>query len=366
MVNSEMDSDFKNTRSPAATALRPEPLVVAPLASDQIDQWDAFVLNHADGSPFHLNAWRGVIEDAFGYRAHYLMAMMGERVCGVLPLFFVENLLLKKALISSPFAVYGGILAVSSEVAAALYGHAKDLGYSLGVQYIDYRNKVEDQCVEVPNVSRYVTFTQSIDADEETLLKSIPRKTRYMVRKAMTHPYLAIQTRLTHRFFDLYSRNLRRLGTPCFPLRFFDSILEHFGDSVEIREFWIGDQLAASVLSFLFRDQLLPYYGCSEPKLNHFAPNNYMYFDLMRWGARNGYRHFDFGRSKKNTGAYDFKAHWGMRERVLPYGITPINCKAIPNHSPTNPHYSIPIRMWKYVPVQLTRALGPYLVRLVP
>ena len=58
MVNSEMDSDFKKNRSPAATGLRDEPLIVAKLTAGQIDQWDAFVINHADGTPFHMNAWK--------------------------------------------------------------------------------------------------------------------------------------------------------------------------------------------------------------------------------------------------------------------------------------------------------------------
>lgn len=342
-------------------------LRVVELGREDIDGWDEFVWNHPDGSPFHLAAWRRVIEDSFGYQPRYLVALTGQRVRGVLPLFMVENVLLKSALISSPFAVYGGILADSNEIARTLYDHALDLGHSLGVQYVEFRNRSERQCIEQSNVTRYVTFTQSIDFDEATLLQNIPRKTRYMVRKALNHPYLSIQTRLPHRFFDMYTRNLRRLGTPSFPLRFFDSILRHFGDSVEIREFWMGDQITASVLTFLFRDQLLPYYGCSDPKHNTFAPNNYMYFDLMRWGAQNGFRQFDFGRSKRNVGgAYLFKAHWGMQERTLPYEIASVKCKVIPNHSPTNPRYSVPIRMWKYVPLRVTRAVGPHLVRLVP
>src|SRR5271154_4037515 len=111
MVTNEINSVFKETPGAAAVEVRHEPLIVSELAPDQIEQWDAFVLNHVDGSPFHMNAWRRVVEDAFGYQAHYLLATVGQRICGVLPLFFVENLLLKKALVSSPFAVYGGILA---------------------------------------------------------------------------------------------------------------------------------------------------------------------------------------------------------------------------------------------------------------
>src|SRR5947209_18322743 len=78
--------------------------------------WDRFVLDHPDGSPFHLIAWKKSIEQTFGYKAMYLVAAAGDRIRGVLPLFLIENLLTGRILISSPFAVYGGILADSENV----------------------------------------------------------------------------------------------------------------------------------------------------------------------------------------------------------------------------------------------------------
>jgi len=53
------------------------------------------------------------------------------------------------------------------------------------------------------------------------------------------------------------------------------------------------------VFSFYFRDQAIPYYGASDPQYNAAQPNNFMYYDLMRWGGQNGYTVFDFGRSKR-------------------------------------------------------------------
>ena len=50
-------------------------------------EWDAFVRSSAHGSPFHLLAWKRVVEAAFGHRPHYLLAVGSDRVEGVLPLF---------------------------------------------------------------------------------------------------------------------------------------------------------------------------------------------------------------------------------------------------------------------------------------
>jgi len=76
-------------------------------------EWDDFVLAHPHSSPFHLIAWKNTIEESYRYKPVYLLARDPRGVRGVLPLFLVRNLAVGKALISSPFGVYGGILADS-------------------------------------------------------------------------------------------------------------------------------------------------------------------------------------------------------------------------------------------------------------
>lgn len=340
---------------------------VGPLEASQHAAWDRFVLQHPYGSPFHLIAWKKSIEQTFGYRPLYLVASAGDCIRGVLPLFLVKNLLMGKVLISSPFAVYGGILADSDETRDALLEQVKELGESLGVQHIELRNAHEGQCCGLPRLNRYVTFTQEIGPDEEVILEAIPRKTRYMVRKSLKGSLVSRrQTREFGAFEDLYTRSLRRLGTPAFPRRHFAALLEHFAGMIDVREVLLDGAVVAAVMSFYFRDQILPYYGASDPAYNTAAPNNYMYFDLMRWGGQNGYRSFDFGRSKRIRGSYDFKSHWGMVERELPYEMLLVRRKELPNYSPTNPVFKLPMKCWQQLPLAVTRIAGPVFLRMVP
>jgi FemAB-related protein (PEP-CTERM system-associated) len=313
-------------------------------------------------------AWKKSIEETFGYRPVYLIALEADQVRGVLPLFFVENLLLKRALISSPFAVYGGVLADSQVVRDALRDYVKQVSESLGVEYVELRNAYPEQCLGFAKVSRYVTFTQEIGPDEKVVLDAIPRKTRAAVRKALKEPF-SVRTQASDfaAFEGLYSKSLRRLGTPSFPSKHFARLLENFKDQVNIREIVLEGRTVAAVLSFYFRDQVLPYYGASDPAFNAVAPNNYLYYDLMRWGGQNGYRLFDFGRSKKEgSGSYDFKAHWGMVERELPYEILLVKRRQLPNYSPNNPRFNLAIRVWQHLPLAVTRWLGPHFNRLLP
>jgi FemAB-related protein (PEP-CTERM system-associated) len=313
-------------------------------------------------------AWKNCIEEVFGYRALYLMAFEGGRVRGCLPLFLVENMLIGRILLSTPFAVYGGVLADSPEVAAAFGDQLTTLGQALSVDHVELRNAYDEQCVGFARISRYVTFTRQIGNSEEAILESIPRKTRYMVRKALKQGFeTSVCNERSAAFEDLYDRNLRRLGTPSFPSKFFASLLKNFGSGVDIREVLWNGKVASAVLTFYFRDQVLPYYGASALKLNALAPNNFMYFDLMRRAGKSGYAKFDFGRSKKHAGgSYDFKAYWGMEERELPYEILLVRRKELPNFTPANPIFKLPRKAWQRLPLFVTKGAGPLFIRLVP
>lgn len=343
------------------------PVVVRPLTPADRPAWDRFVLHHPHGSPFHLLAWSAAIQRTFGYRPHHLLAEEDGRTCAVLPLFLVSNFLTGRILLSSPFAVYGGALAAGAPARQALRDAVVDLGTRLQVQYVELRNAWEEQCLGFSRVQRYVTFTQELSGTQESLLDGIPRKTRAAVRKSLKFNFAPGRTRDCSAFAGLYLANLRRLGTPAFPLRHFTNLLDEFGEMADIREMQLDGRLAAAVFTFYFRDQVLPYYGASEPEFNPQQPNNFMYWELMRWGLAQGLRTFDFGRSKMHeSGSFDFKAHWGMAMRELPYEILLVRRPDLPHFSPNNPRFRAFIAMWRRLPLPLANALGPLLVKLVP
>lgn len=341
---------------------------VCQLSPEARQQWDEFVLRHPHGSPFHLMAWKDSVERTFGYEPLYLLYQRaGEGIQGVLPLFLVHNLLIGRALISSPFAVYGGILADTEQARVELYQQACALGRELRVEHIELRNAYPEQCVGTPNVSRYVTFSQSVARDEDALLASLPKKTRNMVRKALKNPFTTRRQSVDSSAFEaLYSKNMRRLGTPSFPSRHFANLRASFGKSVDIAEVLLEDKVVAVSMNFYFRDQMHTYYAAADPKYNDIAPNTYMYFDHLRWAGQNGYNIFDFGRCKRDTGVFEFKRHWATEMRELPYEIVLIKRKEMPNFSPTNTKFQPAIKIWQKMPLPLTRAIGPHLIRLFP
>lgn len=293
------------------------------------------------------------------------MAWRGGSVEAVVPLFLVSNPIVGRILLSSPFAVYGGILSSNAEAAAALRERVAALGRDLGVQYVELRNWHESQCAGWPRVSRYVTFLKEIEHDADGILKALPRETRRMTRRAIEQNYEIGFSRDLSQFDPLYAANLRKLGTPAFPASYFHNLLDEFPDA-DVMELRLDGKVVAAVLSLYHGQTVLPYYGASDPAFNRANPNNMMYYALMCEARKRGLHNFDFGRSKTGTGAHLFKSHWGMDERPLPYEILLVKRKNMPNFSPANPKFDLAIRIWRNIPLPLTRIIGPWLIRLFP
>ena len=169
-------------------------------------------------------------------------------------------------------------------------------------------------------------------------------------------------------FYDVYTTNMRDLGTPTFPKTMFNNFLAEFGDNAKILNIWLGHKVIASVLIFYYKDTVLPYYGGSISKYNNnkIAPNNFMYWTVMQDAIENGYRVFDFGRSKANTGAYHFKRHFGMQPEPLNYQYLLVQKDEKPNLNPLNPKYQRFINTWKRLPIPVTKLVGPRIVRNIP
>ena len=335
------------------------------LTTETVD-WDAFVRNTPGGSPFHLLAWKRAVETTFRHRAHYLMAVRGGGLEGVLPLFEVRGLLGGRGLVSVPYGVYGGVCATSAAVREALVGASRQLAGRVKADYVELRHR-SGQEADLPTKSLYVTFSRPIESSEEANLNAIPRKQRRMTRQGLKHG-LRPEFGLQHldRFYDIYAHSVHALGSPVFPRRLFHAIGQEFGKDCELLTIWKDSVPVSGVLTLLFEDQVLPYYGGARQEALAFAVNDFMYWELLCHAAKAGYRTFDFGRSREGTGAYNFKRHWGFEPVALPYQYVLLDGSRMPNLSPSNPRMHFAVEAWKRMPLPLTKVVGPFLTRYLP
>jgi FemAB-related protein (PEP-CTERM system-associated) len=320
--------------------------------------WNRFVHDAPEGTFFHLAEWQDVLREAFGHRSYYLLAERDGEICGVLPLALISSMLFGKALISTPFCVYGGIVANDEAAHAALTQEACALAQRLNVDYMEFRNR-RQQHPTWPSKDLYVTFRKAIQPESEANMLAIPRKQRAMVRKGIQK---GLQSRIdaeTRDHYNLYSESVRNLGTPVFARKYLDTLKRVFGDACEILTVVHEGTPVASVLSFYFRDEVLPYYGGGGMAARPVAGNDFMYWEVMERARQKGLKIFDYGRSKRGTGAFEFKEHWGFEPEPLHYEYFLVKTKSMPNLSPTNPSYGRAIQLWKRMPLWLTQRIGP-------
>ena len=330
------------------------------------DNWNSYVKSHRDGSPFHLTHWRDSISKAFGHSSYYWIASEKGKIRGILPLTHVRSLLFGNVLASPGFGAYGGPLADTDTISKTLLSRAREQAEQVKADYVILKWK-NDPGNTLPSDPLYVTFVKELSRDHEENMKAIPRKQRAMVRKGIKSELKSfIGDEYLDQFYDVFAINVHRLGTPVYSKKWFSCLLESFGDNAEIMVIAHQGKIVSGVFSIYYGDTIYPYYAASLVEYRKYAPNDFQYWELMKRAVDKGYRYFDYGRSKKGTGQYNFKKHWGFTPQQLHYKYLLNKATEVPAVNPLNPKYQKKIQAWRKLPLPITKILGPHLVKNIP
>ena len=353
-----------------AQALRADRLPLARVAVEELGPgleptWEAFVDESKDGSPFHRLGWRRAIQTAFRHEPVYLVARRATRIAGVLPLFRAPVLFSGHALVSVPFAIRGGALADDAEVAEALVAAAVECARARRALHVKLRSAV-DRFTRLPPRDGYVTFRADLGLSEGALLRRMDRKRRQMLNHAARAGYSVSEVGCDRLplFYDLFARSMRRHGTPVLPRRFVDAVARELPGIVRLFQLEHGGRPLMCVLALADGGVLMPFWAGRDHRRR--AAEELLYWEMMRWGREQGFHTFDFGRSRRGTGAAAFKARWGMDEVPLDYRVAPVRAHTVPRVDPGNPRFAPLIALWRRLPLALTRRLGPPLAGRSP
>lgn len=328
----------------------------------EAQRWDDFVQQAPDATFFHRAGWKRVLEQAFGHKAYFLYVADDSRIVGILPLGHVKSLLFGSNLSSLPFCVYGGVVAESAAARQLLLQEASALAEKLSVDSLELRS-LQPSGENWPSKSLYVTFRKTLHDNHEANLKAIPNKQRAVVRKGINSGLQSEEGWHGDRMYKVYAESVRNLGTPVFAARYFRVLREVFGDDCRSLMITHKGVDVAGVLSFYFRDQVLPYYAGSTAASRDLYAHGFMYWELMRNACDQGIKIFDYGRSKVDTGSYSFKKNWGFEPEPLYYEYYLVKAQSIPEVNPANPKYQLFINAWKKLPLPMANTVGPLLSR---
>lgn len=340
--------------------------------ADLSDPRDVARLNHwlqqhPDTLPFHSPNWLTAIEQGTGQKAFMLVAERGERLEGLLPFHLVHSPLFGRALVSSGFAVGGGILSHSEDASAMLAREICVLAERWCCPSIELRGGyIPDGTGWTGKSDAHANFRKSLQQDDEAELLAIPRKQRAEVRKGLEKG-LTIEIGSGQRDIDwhyaVYAESVRNLGTPVFPKALMQSVLKAFAGDSDILTVVDNGIPVASVLSFYHKQCVMPYWGGGTRDARRLRANDVMYYALMNHARRKGCTDFDFGRSKTGSGAYNFKKNWGFEPEPMAYAFHTADGQTPRDVNPNSPKYRAQIALWQRLPLAVTNCIGPWIAK---
>lgn len=340
------------------------------ILTEQYDaaSWNRFVAETEGGTFCHLAGWREVMADTLGAECLFRAVVADDgRYQGVLPLVRVRSRIFGHYLVSMPFLNYGGPIGTPA-AERLLLEWAREEAQRSGADLLELRTRhAASQGEEFSTSNRRITVVLDLPEEPETLWsKGFPSKLRSQIRRpqkeGMTARFGADQVAA---FYEVFSRNMRDLGTPVLPRRFFEYLQRVFPAEVKFGVVYHGDIPVAAGCGFTWGGEYEMTWASSLREYNRQAPNMLLYWSFMEEAIRDGVRLFNFGRCAPGGGTHRFKLQWGSRDLALPWAQwSPRGVAATP--SPERPVFQLATAVWQRLPVAVANRVGPVLARRIP
>lgn len=329
--------------------------------------WEAYAREKDNSLGSFSLAWGELFSRVFGHPFYPLAALRAGKIHGILPLTLVASRLFGRFLVSMPFINYGGVLADDPACADALLAGAQRLQVQCRAKSVELRHAGAPQ-FGLPTRSDKVAMLLDLPPDPDLLWKGLKDKVRNQVRKARKDGLLVVAGReeLLADFYRVFCVNMRDLGTPVYHRTFFAEVLRVFPETTRILSVRKDDRCIAAGITYAHGDSLQMPWASSLPSFRRHCPNNLLYWHALSEAAAAGFARFDFGRSTPGTGPWNFKRQWGAREMPLYWEYLLEEGAAPPALNVRNPKFRLAIAVWRRLPLGLTNALGPRIVRCIP
>jgi len=330
--------------------------------------WDAFVKSAAEAESYHPYDWRKVFEEVYGHNCIYLIARADKsEVIGILPLVQLKSRLFGNFLVSIPCFNYCGTLAKTAAIRTELVSAAWCVAEKLGASHVELRHRAGLK-VDLPYRDDKVSMQLSLPESDEQLWKGFSSKLRAQIRRPSKEGAICEEggVELLGEFYSVFSRNMRDLGTPVFPKELFLEMCENFPDTTRLFVVRLDGKPCAAGITYGFRERLEIPSASALREFNRFSVNMLLYWTVLQYAIREGYRTFDFGRSTVDAGTYRFKKQWGAKPEQLHWHYCLRPGEAMPSLSPQNPKYKLATKIWQRLPVSVANFLGPRIVRNLP
>ena len=339
--------------------------------SDQA-AWDNYVNAHPDATPYHRFAWLLSAEKAYGHKAvAWIAEDENNNIIGVLPSVLIKPPLKAGKLSALPFCDVGGVLASSNDVNKNLLSAANNYCQNHKLSILEHRQSIElsKNTADMVTSANKVRMLLTLPENSETLFTGFKSKLRSQIRKAEKNGLTSSTGRDQKHldaFYEVFSRNMRDLGSPVHSKRWFEEIVANYKDNLIISNVYKDDTVVgAGIVLFNDKKCAIPW-ASTNADFNRLAPNMLLYWSLLSYVADNGFTSFDFGRSTPGEGTYKFKQQWGCEPIALDWQ-TFKQGELLPEESTDGKGKlrNTVEQIWKKLPVNTSVVLGPVIRKYI-
>lgn len=321
----------------------------------------------------HDPAWLDILRQSLRHKTCILLDWRGKRLAGALPLALTRSPIFGRHLVSLPYVNRAGLLTADPESGHALIEHAARLANQYDARYMELRHHgaAFDSASFTHCRNEKQRMVLSLPDTNAALWSSLKAKVRNQIRKGEQGGLKMVlgAAELVPGFYSVFATNMRDLGTPVYPRKLFQAMLDHLGERCEIALVTLESLPIAGAV--LVHDRVgdqavtqVPSASCLR-QFNPLNANMWMYHKLLERAIARGATQFDFGRSSEGSGTYRFKKQWGALPEPTPWQIV-LRRGSLDDARPDNPRHQKRIAQWQKLPVWVTKAVGPAIVRGIP
>lgn len=319
-----------------------------------------------EGLVFHTSRWLDVLSDVYGIEPFFL-----EKGTGSLPLALLKSRIFGNRLVSVPFADYGGVRGEGKD-AEWLVKSALDLAGKTDIDFMEIRTPSQEhwKLLEKNGFERrddYVTFVLDLGKKVDTLFGNLEKRVRNDINKSKKHDITfrdAKGPEDVRTFYGIYLKTMKKIGSPPQSLDFFINLWETFGqEDMSIRLAEYEGKPSAGCLFFLSGKTVNYSYSCSLLEHREMRISDGLLFDSIKSFKEKGFRSFDFGRTRPDSGVYFYKKGWGGKKVTMPYFYKFYKKRIEERQEMTYQRMS---DMWRrFMPGFLAKRLGPWVIRQI-
>jgi CelD/BcsL family acetyltransferase involved in cellulose biosynthesis len=292
-------------------------------------EWWAWIEKAGDATFFQTPIWAAVLVESFPeYRVDTRFYEFADGARVLVPLMRRTRLHgVLATLESMPFGTYGAFLAERALTRAEVDAILADLrrGGPAVLRLMVTPNPLgrfalPDDVFGSQNFIHYLRLDEGYDI---IWRHRFSRGLRYSVRKSARRGVRAGIEHGAAIFLDfcrLYHDTARTWERrPPFGERFFATVSRLPLANAQLWVARLEGRMIAGCVVFTYGLHQTPYVGGFDREFRGYDPNNLMYAEAMKWGARQGYRYFNFLSSAGIKGVEHFKSSFGTQRLFFNY-----------------------------------------------